>query len=136
MNKEKYKRKSNIEIEERQMLELEFGDMPEKLMEEYLDVYKGIQSGILSTTRFDENWDLSTTYLGRVDTTKTSKIKAEETFLIPKQGYTIGKLLDRTECQVLLDTWASKSFMSKLHYLHCKSLHFLPKCASRRQGFK
>ena len=70
---EKYKRKSNIE-EERQMLELDFGDMPEKLKEEYLDVYNGIQAEKLSTTRFDENSDLSTTYLGRVDMTRTGKI--------------------------------------------------------------
>ena len=39
----------------------------------------------------------------------------------------VGKLLDGTECQILLDTGASKSFMSKSHYLHCKSLHSLPK---------
>ena len=58
-NKEKYKRKSNIEEDKRQMLELYFGDTPEKLKEEYLDMYKGIQSEILSTTRFDENSDLS-----------------------------------------------------------------------------
>ena len=45
------------------MLELDFADMPEKLKEEYLDIYDGIQSEILSTTRFDENSDLSTTYL-------------------------------------------------------------------------
>ena len=73
------------------MLELDFGDIPEKLKEEYLDVYEGIQSEILSSTRFDENSDLSTTYLERVDTTKTSIIKAEETFPISEQGYTIGK---------------------------------------------
>ena len=96
LNKEKYERKWNIEKEERQMLELEFGDMPGKLIGEYLDVYKGIQSGILSPTRVDENSNLSTTYLGRVDTTRTSKIKVKETFLISEQGYTIGKLLDRT----------------------------------------
>ena len=36
------------------MLELDFGDTPEKLKEDYLDVYEGIQSDILSTTRFDE----------------------------------------------------------------------------------
>ena len=42
------------------MLELDFGDTPGKLKEEYVDVYKGIQSEILSTTRFDENSDLST----------------------------------------------------------------------------
>ena len=45
---------------------------------------------------------LSTTYLGRVDTIRTSKIKVEETFPISE-----GKLLDRPECQILLDTGAS-----------------------------
>ena len=45
----------------------------------------------------------------------------------------MGKLLNGTECQVLLDTGASKSFMSKSHYLYCKSLHSLPKFASRTQ---
>ena len=102
------------------MLELDFRDMSEKLMEEYLVVYKAIQSEIISTTRFDENSYLITSCLGRVDMTRTSKIKAEETFPISEQGYTIGKLLDGTECQILLDTGASKSFMSKSYYFHCK----------------
>ena len=115
------------------MLELDFGDMPEKLREEYLDICNRIQSEILSTTRFDENSDLSTTYLGRVDTTRASNIKVEETFPISEQGYTVGKLLDGTECQILLDTGASKSFMSKSHYLYCKSLHLLSKFASKTQ---
>ena len=57
VNKEKYKRKRNIE-DKRQMLDLDFGDTPEKLKEEYLNVYKGIQSEILNTTRFDENSDI------------------------------------------------------------------------------
>ena len=35
-------------------------------------MYEGVQSEILSTTRFDENSDLSTTYLGKVDTTRAS----------------------------------------------------------------
>ena len=37
------------------MLELGFADTPEKLKGQYLDVYEGIQSEILNTTRFDEN---------------------------------------------------------------------------------
>ena len=41
--------------------------------------------------------------------------------------------MDGTECQILLDTGASKLFMSRSHYLHCKSLHFLPKLASKTQ---
>ena len=71
-------------------------------------MYKGIQSEIISTTRFDENLDLSTTYIGRVDTTRVSKTKVEEKFPISEQGYMVGKLLDQTECQILLDKGASK----------------------------
>ena len=85
------------------MLELDFGHMPDKLKEEYLDVYEGIQSEILSTTRFHKNSDLSTTYLRKADRSKNNKIKTEESFLISEQGYTMGKLLDGTECQLLLD---------------------------------
>ena len=55
------------------MLELDLGDTQGKLKEEYLDVYEGIQSQILSTTRFDENSDLTTTYLGKVDRSKKNK---------------------------------------------------------------
>ena len=45
----------------------------------------------------------------------------------------VGKLLDGMECQILLDTEASKSFMSKIHYLRCKSLHLLLKFVSKTQ---
>ena len=107
--------------------------MLEVLKEEYLDVYDGIQSEVMNTTRFDENSDLSTTYLGRSDRTKGNKLKAEESFPISEQGYTLGKLLDGTECQLLLDTGASKSFMLKSYYIHYKSFHSLPKFASKTQ---
>ena len=42
-------------------------------------------------------------------------------------------MLDGTDCQILLDTDASKSYMSKAYYLRCKSLHALPKFASDTQ---
>ena len=60
-------------------------------------------------------------------------MKAEESFPISENGYTTGKLLDGTKCQLLLDTGASKSFMSKSFYMHCKSLHTLPKFAATTQ---
>ena len=41
--------------------------------------------------------------------------------------------MDGTKCQLLLDTGASKSFMSKSFYMHCKSLHTLPKFAATMQ---
>ena len=75
--------------EERDMLEFNFGYMLDILKEEYLDVYGDIQSEILSTTRFDENSDLGTTYLEKADKSQNNKIKAEESFPISEQGYTM-----------------------------------------------
>ena len=102
-------KKINKKEEERQIVELDFGDMPEKLKGEYLDRNEVIHSKVISTTRFNENTDLSTTYLGKTNMSRVNKIKAEERFPIPVQGYTVGKLLDGTEYQILLDTGASKS---------------------------
>ena len=99
-----------------------------------MDVYEGIQSDIVNSSRFDENSDISTTYLGKIESKEgQDKLKAEESFPISENGYTLGRLLDGTKCQLLLDTGASKSFMSKSFYMLCKSLHTLPKFAATTQ---
>ena len=98
-----------------------------------MDIYEGIHSEVVSSNRFDENSDIITTYLGRVNKEMQNTLKAEESFPISEHGYTLGRLLDGTECQLLLDTGVSKSFMSKSFYMQCKSLHSLPKFASRTQ---
>ena len=87
--------------EGKDMVEVDFGSTSDILKEEYLNVYEGIQSEIVNTTRFDENSDLSTTYLGKSVRSKNDKLKAEESFPISQQWYTLGKLLDGTECQLL-----------------------------------
>ena len=111
--------------------ELDFGTVPQNLQEEYLDVYEGIQSDVISSSRFDENSDISTTYLGKIESKEgQDKLKAEESFPISESGYTLGRSLDGTKCQLLLDTGGSKSFMSKSFYMQCKSLHTLPKFAT------
>ena len=92
-----------------------------------------MQSKVINTTRFDENAASNMTYLGRIDITRASKLKQKKIISILEQGYMIGKSLDGTECQILLDTGASKSLMSKSHYLRCKSLHSLLKFASKTQ---
>ena len=107
--------------------ELDFGSTPQKLQEEYMNVYKEIHSEVVSSNRFDENSDISTAYLGRVNKEIQNKLKAEESFPISEHGYILGRLLDGTECQLLLDTGVSKSFMSKSFYMKCKLLHSLPK---------
>ena len=60
----KYKSKPNAD--NREFKELDFSVMPQKLQEEYMDIYEGIHSEIVISNRFDENSDISTTYLGRV----------------------------------------------------------------------
>ena len=98
--------------------ELDFGTVPQNLQEEYLDVYEGIQSDIVSSSRFDENSDISTTYFGKIESKEgQDKLKAEESFPISENGYTLGRLLDGTKWQLLLDTGTSKSFMSKSFYM-------------------
>ena len=52
-----------------------FGPTSDILREEYLDMYKGIQSQMLDTTRLHENSDLSTTYLRKTDRSKIARLK-------------------------------------------------------------
>ena len=54
---------------------LNFGKSLEKLKADYLDVYKGVYMEVISTDRFDEDTDLSTTYLGQVDMTRDTEVK-------------------------------------------------------------
>ena len=116
--------------EEGNSIDVDFGINSETLKATYLDLYEDMYADIVYTNRFDENSDLSTTYLGQTKMTRDTKIKAEESFPISGQGFTSRKLLDGTGCQILLDTGAAKSYMSKSFYLKCKCLHTLPKFAS------
>ena len=57
-------------------------------------------------------------------------MKAEESFAMNAAGHTRGGLLDGTECEILIDTGTSKSYMSKSYYMCCRSLHMMPKFTS------
>ena len=103
--------------EERETLDIDFGIYPDILKSNYLDVYEGVYAEMVYANKFNENSDLSTTYLGQTKMTRDTKIKAEENFPITGQGFASGKLLDGTECQILLDMDATKSYMSKSYYL-------------------
>ena len=99
--------------EEGSRRDIDFGINSETLKTKYLDLYEDVYADMVYTNRFDENSVLSATYLGQTKMTKDTKIKAEESFPITGQGFTSGKLLDGTGCQILLDTDATKSYMSK-----------------------
>ena len=110
-------------------LRIDLTDIPNGLKEEYLDMYEGVTLEILNTTRFDENTYLSTTYLGKLRMTRGDKLNVEERFPITKQGYTVGKLLDGTECHILLDIGQvnhlclNPNIYIVNHFICCQNLH-------------
>ena len=122
---------SNLKVDEDLIPDIIFDE--DKLRDTYLDKYDDVHAEISQATRFDESIDLSTTYVGKTNETRECVIKVEKKFPISGQGYTNGKLLDQTECSILIDTGANKCYMSKSYYMKCKSLHALAKFASTTQ---
>ena len=72
------------ELQEKELLnaDVNFGGSPDKLKAEYLDVYEGVHAMVVSSDRFYEDTDLSTTYLGQIDMNRNREVKAEEKFPI------------------------------------------------------
>ena len=114
LNKDIYK-----ELKEQEVLKtsIHFSGVSKKLKSDYLDVYDGVYAEVINTNIFDEDTDLSTTYLGQVDMSRKTEVKAEESFAMNAAGHTKGELLDGTECEILIDTGMSKSYMSKSYYM-------------------
>ena len=98
--------------EEGEKLEMDFGKSLEIMRSKYMDVYDDVYAEVFMTGRFDENVDLSTMYLCRIDMKREEVMKAEESLPISEQGFVMGKLMNGEECQILLDTEASKLYMS------------------------
>ena len=137
VNRCKVKPNNSFSLFGKEFREVDFGTNLQNLQAEYLDVYEGIQSDIVSSSKFDKNSDISMTYLGKIGQEEgQDKLKAEQSFPISESGYTLGRLIDGTKCQLLLDTGASKSFMLKSFYMHCKSLHTLPKFGLAHKRYK
>ena len=89
-HKDLYSQLKNDEIE---TLDIDFGLYPDVTKARYLDVYEDVYAEMISASKFDENSDLSTTYLGQTDTTRKTKIKAEERFPITGQGFAFRKAI-------------------------------------------
>ena len=71
------------ELKEQEMLttSIDFSGVSEKVMSDYLDVFDGVYAEVISTNRFDEDTDLGTTYLGQIDMSRKTEVKAEESLL-------------------------------------------------------
>ena len=75
-------------------LDIDYGESLEIMKSRYMDIYDNIYAEVVTTSRFDENVDLSTTYLGRIDMKRDEVMKAEESFPISEQGFVMGKLMN------------------------------------------
>ena len=71
-------------------LDIDFGLYPDITKSRYLDAYKDIYAEIVYTNKFNENSDLSMTYVGQTEMTRDTKIKVEERFPITGQGFASG----------------------------------------------
>ena len=80
-----------LEEDSKQVLNLDFGDTSDKLKDKHMNVYEGVKSKILYTTKFDKNLDLDTPHLGNEIMSKSDKLKVEESIPTPKQGYATRK---------------------------------------------
>ena len=88
-------------------LDIDFGLYPGMNRARHLDIYEDVYAEMVCASKFDENSDLSMTYLGQTNMPRNTRIKAEERFPITGQWFASGRLLDGTECQILLDTGAT-----------------------------
>ena len=79
---------------------------------------------------YDDLLDVSTTYLGTDLVQITDVFSAQPSFPITLDCYTDGELLGGGKLDILLDTGASKSYMSKAFYMYHPHLHHFPKFQS------
>ena len=106
------------------MASLEFQHMPTG---EYLDRYDGITSELNINMEYDDMVDVTTTYLGHESIKITDTFRPEQAFPIYSNCHTWGQFIGGGMLDILLDTGASKSYMSKGFYMRHPHLHKYPK---------
>ena len=97
------------------------------IVTDYLDQYDAISNKLHDTRSFHDNRDISTTYLGKENITRETEFSPEASFPINVKSHTTGRTIQGDKVDLLLDTGASKSYMSKSYYMNHPVLHSLPK---------
>ena len=97
---------------------------------DYLAYYPDIRAELNINRSYDDLLDVSTTYLGMDLVQRTDVFNAEPSFPISLDCHTDGELLGGGRLDILLDTGASKSYMSKAFYMSHPHLHKFPKFQS------
>ena len=93
---------------------------------------KGILSDIDKTKnpKQMEEWSITSDHVKYVQHDESDTLHNLNFVAINAAGHTRGELLDGTECEILIDTGMSKSYVSKSYYSQCRSPHAMPKFTS------
>ena len=86
----------------------------------YMDRYDGITLELNVNMDYD---DVTTTYLGQESVKITDTFQPEQAFPIHSNCHTWGQFVEGGMIDILLDTGASKSYMSKGFYMRHPHLH-------------
>ena len=106
-------------------------EVPESpVMDMFLDQFDTITTRLNTTGQFQDNRDVSTTYLGNEVITKKDHFLPEVHFPITSTSHTWGQLVGGSTMNILLDTGASKCYMSRAYFERNKILHGLPRLKS------
>ena len=112
------------QVKEVSMAPLDFQRLPAS---EYMDRYEGITSELNVSMEYDDAVDVTTTYLGQESIKITDTFNPEQAFPIHPNCHTEGQFVGGGMIDILLDTGASKSYMSKAFYMRHTHLHKYPK---------
>ena len=94
---------------------------------DYLTYQPDTVAGLKMNRSYDDLLDVSTMYLGPDLIQRNHVFNAEPSYSITLDCHTNGELLGGGKLDILLDTGASKSYMSKVFYMHHPHLHKFPK---------
>ena len=100
-------------------------------LNDYLDSYEEVENYINISGQYDDHRDVSTTYLGTEKIYSTDRFTLEPSVPIYSNSHTWGQIIGGGMMDILIDTGASKCYMSKAYYQRNKYLHSLPKFKSK-----
>ena len=89
---------------------------PTPVMNDYLDCYEEVSNYLHLDQQYDDNRDVTTTYLGTEHIYKTDLFNPEPSVPIYSNSQTWGQIVGGDMLNILLDTGAAKCYMSKSYY--------------------
>ena len=97
------------------------------VMQDYMDCYEEVQNYLHLDENYDDNRDVTTTYLGTEHIYKTDQFNPEPSVPIYSNSHTWGQIVGGNMLNILIDTGAAKCYMLKSYYDQNPILHKLPK---------